>query len=382
MAQRMEIQQAQFGATPDPSRLETLGALRPHLVFVFGSVERLTDPSLIECLNRAFPDAQQVGCSTSGEISNSGVADDSLVITAIRFKAPAFRVAGIAYEGTADSEGAGQRLAQALAGVDLRSILILGQGVDINGSALVAGIAGAAGAHVTLTGGLAGDGGRFSRTWTLCNGVVSDRHVIGIGFYGDAIRLSCGAFGGWQPFGSIRQVTRAQSNVLYELDGEPALEIYRRYLGDYARDLPGSALLFPFAMIDKDHSETGLIRTILGVDEAAGSITLAGEIVEGGYLQLMTASTDALVDGAEAAATAMQHESGGDETYLALLVSCVGRKLVMGGRVEEEVEAVKAVFGAQAVTAGFYSNGEISPAAGYVHCQLHNESMAITCLRD
>jgi hypothetical protein len=378
----MEIQQAQFDVTPEPSRLAALAALQPHLVFVFGSVERMSDPALTACLNLCFPDAQQVGCSTAGEISDSGVADATLVITAIRFKVPSFRVAGIAYDGTADSNDAGQRLAHALAGDDLRSILILGQGVDINGSALVAGVAGAAGAHVTLTGGLAGDGGRFSRTWTLCNGLVSDRHVIGIGFYGDAIRLSCGAFGGWQPFGSIRQVTRAQANVLFELDGEPALEIYRRYLGDYARDLPGSALLFPFAMIDKDHGETGLIRTILGVDEAAGSLTLAGDIVEGGFLQLMTASTDALVDGAEAAATAMQQQRVGDESYLALLVSCVGRKLVMGGRVEEEVEAIKAVFGAHAVTAGFYSNGEISPSAGYVQCQLHNESMAITCLRD
>lgn len=379
----MQIRQAQFVASVDGTGLAPLALIQPHLVFVFGSVSRLTEPLLTsrlrECLGEG---AHLVGCSTSGEITNSGVANDSLVVTAIRFNDPAFRVSSVAFDGMDDSAGAGQRLAQDLAGDGLRSILVLGQGVNINGSALIEGITQVAGEGVTLTGGLAGDGGQFKHTWTLCDGAVSDRHVVGIGFYGDAIRLTHGSFGGWQPFGATRLVTRASANVLYELDGEPALEIYRRYLGDYASDLPASALLFPFAMIGKDHSDTGLIRTILGIDEAAGSLTLAGDIVEGGYLRLMTASTDALVDGAEAAAEAAMAASAEDSACLALLVSCVGRKLVMGGRVEEEVEAVKAAFGVNAMMTGFYSNGEISPYAGFAQCQLHNQTMAVTCIRD
>ncbi|MDP1153786.1 FIST C-terminal domain-containing protein, partial [Klebsiella pneumoniae] len=81
--------------------------------------------------------------------------------------------------------------------------------------------------------------------------------------------------------------TRSSHNVLYELDGEPALDIYKRYLGDHARELPGSGLLFPFAMLGDDDSESGLVRTILGVDEAQGSVTLAGDIDPQGYLRLM-----------------------------------------------------------------------------------------------
>jgi hypothetical protein len=378
----MEIRQAQFGAIPDSTAWAPLIEIRPQLALVFGSVACLIDPQLGARLREHLGESVHVvGCSTSGEITDSGVADDSLVVTAMRFAEPAFRVASITYDGMDDSTGAGCRLAQQLAGEGLRAILVLGQGVNINGSALIAGIAQVTGDGVTLSGGLAGDGGQFKHTWTLCDGVVSDRQVVGIGFYGDAIQLSYGSFGGWQPFGATRLVTRAKANVLYELDGEPALETYRRYLGDYARDLPGSALLFPFAMIGSDHSETGLIRTILGIDEAAGSLTLAGDIVEGGYLRLMTASTDALVDGAEAAAEAAQVPSRADEPCLALLVSCVGRKLVMGGRVEEEVEAVKAAFGAKTVVSGFYSNGEISPFGGVTPCQLHNQTMAITCIR-
>lgn len=382
----MEIRQAQLGSELDDGRVRPLAAIQPHLVWVFGSAGRLTDPRLLTWLRAHFGDAHRVGCSTSGEITNSGVADDSVVLTAVRFKRPAFRVCSVAYAGMADSQGAGQRLAQQLvppcSDEPLHSVLVLGQGVDINGSALLEGIAQVAGTRVALTGGLAGDGGRFEHTWVLCDDVVSDRRIVGIGFYGDAIKLECSFGGGWQPFGATRLVTRANANILYELDGEPALDIYRRYLGDYARELPGSGLLFPFAMIGKDNSETGLIRTILGMDEAAGSLTLAGDLTEGGYLRLMTASTDALVDGAEAAAQTVQNRRNDDTPCLTLLVSCVGRKLVMGGRVEEEVEAVKAAFGTNAVLTGFYSNGEISPHGDHALCQLHNQTMALTCIRD
>ncbi len=378
----MEIRQAQFTTTPDAHGLATIAAIKPHLIIVFGSVTRMTDPALPALLRAQFPEAHHMGCTTSGEISNAGVADDSLVLTAVRFKQPGFRVASVETAGMDDSAEAGQRLAAKLAAEDLHSILVFGQGVNINGSALIEGITRVAGTHVTLTGGLAGDGGKFTQTWTLCDGVVSDRHIVGVGLYGAAIQLAHGSFGGWQPFGATRRVTRSKANVLFELDGEPALEIYKRYLGEYARDLPGSGLLFPFAMIGQDHGETGLIRTILGIDEVQGSLTLAGDIVEGGFLRLMAASTNALVDGAEAAAAAAQKMFKKGEPCLAMLVSCIGRKLVMGGRVDEEVEAVGNVFGQHCVLTGFYSNGEISPYLNSPECKLHNQTMTVTCLSD
>ena len=180
------------------------------------------------------------------------------------------------------------------------------------------------------------------------------------------------------PFGPARKVTRSAGNLLHELDGEPALDVYKRYLGVHASGLPASGLLFPFAMLGSDHRETGLIRSILGVDEREGSLTLAGEIDPHGYLKLMHASTDALVGGAEAAAEAVQASIPAQAQGLALLVSCVGRKLVMGGRVEEEVEAVGSVLGPQALLAGFYSYGEIGPLAASGACRLHNQTMTVT----
>jgi hypothetical protein len=183
--------------------------------------------------------------------------------------------------------------------------------------------------------------------------------------------------GGWEAFGPARKVTRSDGNVLAELDGEPALDIYKRYLGDYAKDLPSSGLLFPFLMLDGNERRCGLIRTTLGIDEQRGTLTMAGEIDPGGYLRMMHASTDKLVDGAEAAAREALRVPPPAGESLAILVSCVGRKLVMGDRIDEEVEVVAGVLGAAAVLAGFYSYGEFGPVAAAPECLLHNQTMTV-----
>ncbi|MCX7146645.1 MAG: FIST C-terminal domain-containing protein [Sulfuritalea sp.] len=357
--------------------LAALAGIMPQLVTVFGAVPFFTDKAFQAALRAALPDAAIIGCSTAGEISNDGVADGSCVITAVNFSGTRIRAATSPLRGMEDSLAAGARIGGELAATDLRALMVFGPGVQINGSALVDGIASKVGT-ATITGGLAGDGGAFAQTWTLGQAGVGDNAIVAVGLYGDALDFAHGSFGGWEPFGPSRKVTRCDGNVLYELDGEPALEVYKRYLGDHAKGLPASGLLFPFAMVGEDHNAIGLIRTILGVDEANGSLTLAGAINPDGYLKLMHASTDRLVNGAESAAEAAQemHQSSGDS--LAILVSCVGRKLVMGDRVDEEVEAVAEVFGSKATLTGFYSYGEISPFTPGSACHLHNQTMTIT----
>jgi hypothetical protein len=367
-------------ANPAVADFAALSALNPGLVLAFGSVDAIKGGA--PAIAQAFPGAHRVGCSTAGEISKDGVNDGTLVVTALQFDNTQIEQVSTVLAGMEDSFAAGKRLASGLAQEGLRAVLIFGQGVAINGSAVLSGMTEVIGTEVPITGGLAGDGGAFQQTWVLDDAGASCDRLVCIGLYGAKLEFSHGSFGGWSPFGPARKVTRCENNVLFELDGESALEVYKKYLGEHAKGLPASGLLFPFAMLGSDHNEVGLIRTILGVDEAAGSLTLAGEIDPNGYLKLMHASTDALVDGAEAAAEAALKMQNNPGEGLALLVSCVGRKLVMGGRVDEEVEAVGDVFGSGATLAGFYSYGEISPFTKAVECKLHNQTMTITYLSE
>lgn len=362
-------------------KLERLAGLNPQWVLVFASARFFADPRLYENLHAAFPAAILSGCSTAGEIDAQGVDEGSCVITAVHFDQVRLSVAVTQLQGMNDSLAAGQRLGEQLRRPDLKALMVFGPGLQINGSALVDGLASVLGESLPLTGGLAGDDGAFQETWTLGPDGVGTQQIVAIAFKGENLRFGHGSFGGWEAFGPARRVTHCEGNILYELDGAPALDVYKRYLGDYARDLPASGLLFPLAMLGSNHDQTGLIRTILGVSEVDGSLILAGEIIPDGYLKLMHASTDRLVAGAESAAALTRDMLGGHlGDGLALLVSCVGRKLVMGARVDEEVESVAALFGESVRLSGFYSYGEISPIGQAQSCKLHNQTMTITYL--
>lgn len=378
----MKTAQITLTALPTVQDTAALMAMAPQMAWVFGDVSLLSDPACLPALKQALPGVTLIGCSTAGEIAQDGVYNGALVITALRFEQPTFKLVCTDLADMADSFAAGQRLAQGLMQDGLKNVLVWGQGVAINGSALIEGLRDGLPQGVSLSGGLAGDGGAFKQTWTVSDHAVSSTQLVAVGFMGDHIQMRHGSFHGWQPFGVIRRVTRCDHNVLYELDGEPALDIYKRYLGDYAKDLPGSGLLFPFEMLGQDLTAVGLIRTILGVDAAQGSLILAGDIEPDGYLRLMHATTDSLINGAQAAAEKVREAELPEGNCLALLVSCVGRKLVMGAHVDEEIEAVADVFGQNAAITGFYSYGEISPVVKGMDCKLHNQTMTITYISE
>lgn len=375
----MEIRQTTLATDVPPASSDVQPAGGPaDLVLVFGSGARLAAMPF-EALRRTFPQAVIAGCSTAGEILGTRVADDSLTLTAIRFAATRVRLARVRVEEASASRGAGLALAGELSGDGLVHVLVLSDGLHVNGTELVDGLRAGLPERVAVTGGLSGDGADFKRTLVIADAPAAERTIAAVGFYGDALRVGYGSLGGWDPFGPDRRITRAVGNVLYELDGQSALELYKRYLGEHAAGLPATGLLFPLELHEQAGSRSaGLVRTILSVDEATQSMTFAGDMPEGLYARLMKANFDRLIDGASGAAQATRGPLGGAPAQLALLISCVGRKLVLQQRVEEEVESVRDVLGEGTALTGFYSYGEISPSVPLAKCELHNQTMTIT----
>ena len=348
------------------------------LALVFGAPEMLREAARFDEIKARYPKSLIAIGTTGGEIHGREVCDGSISVTALGFDSVTVDGASVSIASVPDIFMAGAQLGQALAHPDLKSIFVLSDGIKVNGSDLIRGLQRAVGEHIVITGGLAGDGARFSETLVGLNAIPQPGNIAAIGFYGDALRLGHGSAGGWDVFGPERRITRSEHNMLFELDGKPALSLYKRYLGEHAKDLPGSALLFPLRVYQADNEKGAVVRTIVGVDEERQAMIFAGDVPQDYRAQLMKGNFDSLIDGAAEAAQLADAEIKGERA--AILVSCIGRKLLLGQRIAEEVEVIGDLLGPNTAVAGFYSYGEISPHSESHFCELHNQTMTVTVL--
>jgi hypothetical protein len=352
-------------------------------ILYFGAVSRIaTSSPAVNELTKRFPNALLTGCSTAGEILQGTVSDDSIVAAAVHFDHTTVRGVSLPVVSADHSRQVAVELAEQLSAQDLVHVLVLSDGQKVNGSQLAQGFRDALPGHVRVTGGLAGDGTRFGKTLVGLNDRVESERVVAVGFYGSKLRIGCSSEGGWESFGPKRRITRSQNNILFELDGQPALDLYKRYLGDRAADLPAAGLLYPLELLATASEEKGLVRTILAVDESEHSLTFAGDMPENSYARLMKTRQGGLILGAEVAGHKAVKDINGICAQLTVLVSCVGRRLVLGSRTEEELDAVKRAMCSDGVTIGLFSYGEICPPEGSLRCELHNETMTITAFAE
>lgn len=353
---------------------------KAKLVLCFGNRNLLHHKAHFDHLRRLFPQAHIVLSSTAGEILSGEVYDDSIVVTAMQLERTQVRCAAEKIIQHSSSLETGKALMKALFREDLRSVLVFSDGVRVNGTELVNGfneISLQNMRNIPVTGGLAGDGVMFRQTLTGLDQAPEEGMVVAVGFYGDHLKIGHGSFGGWEEFGSEMTITRAERNVLYEIDGRNALELYKECMGPFKDDLPGAALLFPLSL--KDRVGSGhVVRTILGINEKERSMIFAGNMPEGSTVRMMKADLENLIAASSAAAGHALHGLSDNPPGLALLISCVGRKLVLKGRTNEEILAVNRVFGGDVPLIGFYSYGEISPLSPKSRCELHNQTMTIT----
>ena len=360
-------------AAPFPSPL----CEKAGVVFVFGATHLMKNKTLTDDIKNCYKNAHIIGCSSAGEIASTSVMDDSLTVTAASFDKTEISCCSVKISGPENSFSGGEEIAEKMAKNNLKHLFVLSDGLAVNGSELVRGLSKKIQAPVTITGGLAGDGENFKETYILSNEGAEKNSIRAVGFYGNHIRTGAGSYGGWDPFGPERLVTKSKGNILYELDWKPALDLYKKYLGEYAASLPSSGLLFPLSIREKD-KRINFVRTILGIGEKEQSLIFAGDIPEGSYARMMKANFDRLIDGAVHAAKESVKALKSEEPQLAILISCIGRKLILKQRVEEEVEGVQEIMGNKAVLTGFYSYGEIAPYPNDTKCALHNQTMTVT----
>lgn len=345
------------------------------LVLVFAARSYESDSAIWQELKQAYPNSIIAGCSTAGEILDDMVYDNTMTVAITQFEKTS-----LSFASTPVSQQAGNLLAQQLNRPDLSAVLVLSDGLTINGSELVAGLLSELDDKVVVTGGLAADGTNFGDTWTLVAGQPQQRMVTAIGFYGDAIRVKFGSKGGWDLFGPERLVTKSSNNIVYELDGRPALALYKEYLGELVVDLPASGLMFPLALKTPEGEEP-IVRTLLGINEEDQSLIFAGDVPQGMTTQLMRANFDRLIDGAAKAAEQTQLQLDKSDHYLSIAISCVGRKIILKERIDEEVEATMDALPINTQQVGFYSYGELSPT-GALSCRLHNQTMTLTLISE
>ena len=331
-----------------------------------------------EIVNK-FPNSIIVGNSTSGEIYQDELYENSLSVAIIKFEKTQIKLSAVSVDSTDASFDTGKEISKQLQSPDLKSIFILSDGLNVNGSQLTKGINSSISDDVVVTGGLAGDDARFEQTWVIANNKPTSKIVTAIGFYGENINVAHGSQGGWSKFGIDRVVTSSKANVLYELDNKPALEVYKTYLGESAKDLPSSGLLYPLMIEENNTLNETKVRTILAVDEEEQSITFAGDIPTGSKAMFMKASFSELIDGASDAASKVTLQNHKDQQAINIAISCVGRKLVLGQKTEDEIEAVFEGFNDSVAQIGYYSYGEISPLTSGL-CDLHNQTMTLTLI--
>lgn len=349
---------------------------KAQLVLCFASKSKMQTGNMYTSIKSKFTAAEIAMCSTSGEIFQDNVLDNSLVALAIQFEKTIINTHSVNIKDYNNSYAAAIGLAKKISNENLTYILLLSDGSLVNGSELVKGVATQVDKKVLITGGLAGDDANFKSTLIGLNEQPKEGEIIAIAFYGNNLTVTHGSQGGWDIFGLEKSVTNSSGNVLIELEEQNALELYKKYLGEESKNLPASALLFPLSVIIPG-TKKPVVRTILSINEEDKSMTFAGDIPVGSKVRFMKANFEKLAMAASEAAkqTTIYHN---DVPEFSLLFSCVGRKLILDSKTDEKVKAVSKTFDHKTILAGFYSYGEISPFNEGGNCQLHNQTMTIT----
>lgn len=367
------------GRTMAESLIRRLGSL-PTACWFFCSVkDGMSD--LIQGICEVVGRRVLVGCTTDGEISSEGFSSGSAVLGGVASDSVQVRIASVHGLG-ASSEQCGRELARKL-GTDVRHVQIFSDGLTENGCAILRGMRAVFGKEIPISGGAAGDGGKFQQTWQFAGSQILSDSLVGIALTGE-FKFGAGVRSGWSAIGTAKKVTKSSGNVVYELNGQPALEVYERFLGKHSTDLPAVGVEYPFGFMD-DSGQCGekdqlILRATMSVNHEQGSIAFAGEIPEGAMVRLTCGDYGSIINAAEQAANQALEEFGGGSPAIIFFYSCMARRIVLGRRTAEEALHILSVFGPDIPMIGFYSYGEYCRPRYGSPSLFHNETATVTVI--
>ncbi|NTV99076.1 MAG: hypothetical protein HGA70_07930, partial [Chlorobiaceae bacterium] len=319
---------------------------RTKALLVFGAMS-FNHRELLAGITSVTGNITLVGGTTAGEISPEGVSSGSVVIMAFAHDDLEF-VSGLGQNMSKDETACSLQMVNDILGKTAfdpdASLMVFPNGMGGDGLKVLDGLQLLLGKDFEITGGFLGDDERFENTFQYHNGKVYKDTIVGLMITdpGKKYRKGIGVRSGFTSIGNSLVCTASEGNVLKEFEHTSALELYKDFLGaERATRLPAICLEYPFGIIDGDPSGRGeslfQLRCGLSVDHEKGTITLAASIPEGSEVTLTTASRGDIINGALEAAEQAKKILGGAIPEAIVMFSCVGRKLVLGRRVQEEV---------------------------------------------
>ena len=337
-----------------------LGDRVPQAGILFCTID-LENDQLVQGIDDAWPGIALIGCTTDGEFSSRlGFREDSSTLILLGSDTVEI-TAGLGRDVSKDIAAA---CAQAIASAAPKATnspvlcITLPESLRTSGQQIVEALGQSLGADVPVLGATAGDGMKFTGTHQFCGREVCSGSVPVLLFSGPLV-YSIAVRSGWKPMGEPGLVTRSAETVVHEIDGRPAIEFYRKRLGEQA--LPGPET--PLAILD-EHGAVECLRATGGdmVDKDTGAINYLGDVREGAMVQITVADRGAILERCtESVSKAFADYPHGKTHAAALFFSCAARKLLLGTHTGEEIDIVKSVIGSQVPICGFYGYGEIGP---------------------
>ncbi len=326
-----------------------------------------------DLLSQKFPDLDIVFISTGGSITDDDQIVDSPYAVLLHLEKSRLVSSIYSFDDYEDETTLGEHIISATCHEELKYIMLFTVGNEHNIGSVLRGLDENLNKKISISGGIAADSTRFDQSLVGLNGTVNNHSIVSIAFYGQDLKVKTNYSGGWIPFGPSRTVTRSEDNVLYEIDGQPALDLYKKYLGEeHTAKLPESALYFPL-QVDRDGKSEPIARTVLSIDEESKTMHFAGDIPQDVPVRLMRTTLEEII----LAAGNTLHDSPTEEVEVTLLISCIGRRLLLEQRIEEEIEEVRDHVPNDSFIFGYYSYGEISMNS--IHKgEIYNQTMTIT----